>query len=233
MREWDGRERRPKPKELTPMSYDIAFRFQQALDPSALITLPTALHALNAAIEDCRNAGRPQDSDPAVILLARHLGSIASRIERPNVELRRVCMDAIADLRRKPALIALAHKGVAYDERAKKLFHSDGRKALRALADALDLADDSYDLRSNRGGIAVSGEVTLHGTAIYVQLSLGLMGAGREVMFRKVSGRTDFVGERNHWASVHDLLQPARFAARICRELGLARPDQAPDRLVA
>ena len=96
-------------------SYDIAFRFQQALDPSALITLPTALHALNAAIADCRNAGRPHESDPAVILLARHLGDIASHIERPNVELRRACMDAIADLRRKPALIALAHKGVAYD----------------------------------------------------------------------------------------------------------------------
>src|SRR3546814_1882505 len=82
-----------------------------ALDPSSLISLPTALHALNAAIADCRNAGRPHHSDPAVILLARHLGAIASQIERPNVELRRACMDAIAELRCKPALIALAHKG--------------------------------------------------------------------------------------------------------------------------
>ena len=94
------------------MSYDIAFRFQQALDPSALITLPTALHALNAAIEDCRNAGRPQDSDPAVLLLARHLGAIASQIERPNVDLRRACMDAIANLRRKPALMRESPQGL-------------------------------------------------------------------------------------------------------------------------
>jgi hypothetical protein len=215
------------------MSYDIAFRFQQALDPSALITLSTALHALNAAIEDCRNAGRAQEEDPAVVLLARHLGTLAAEIERPNVDLRRACMEAIADLRRKPALIALAHRGVAYDERAKKLFHFDGRKALRALADALGLSDESYDIRSNRGGIAVSGEVTLHGENIYVQLSLGCMGAGREVMFRKVAGRKDYVGDRNNWASVHELLQPARFAARIRRELHLPGSDAGSNLLAA
>ncbi len=215
------------------MSYDIAFRYQQALDPSVLLTLPNALYALNAAIEDCRNAGRPQDSDPAVILLARHLGAIASEIGDSDVELRRACIDAIADIRRKPALIALAHNGVAYDEPAKKLFHSDGRKALRALADALGLAEDSYDLRSNRAGIAVSGEVTLHGASIYVQFSLGVMGRGREVLFRKVAGRRDYVGDRNHWASVEELVQPVRFAARIRRELHLPRSDAAATLLVA
>jgi hypothetical protein len=215
------------------MSYDIAFRFQQALDPSALITLPTALHALNAAITDCRNAGRPHECDPAVILLARHLGTIASRIERPNVELRRACMDAIADLRRKPALIALAHKGVGYDEAAKKLFHSDGRKALKRLADALRLPQGQYDLRSQKGGVAVSGEVTLHSDEVYVQLSLGAMGPGREVMFRKVASREDYVGDRNHFASVHDLILPDTLAARIRRELHLSDPNSSPTRLVA
>ncbi|MGK0491322.1 hypothetical protein [Sphingomonas echinoides] len=215
------------------MSYDLAFRHQQALDPSALLTLPAALYALNAAIDDCHNAGRPQDSDPAIILLARHLGAIASEMGDSDLQLRRACMDAIADIRRKPALIALAHKGVAYDEPAKKLFHTDGRKALRALADALGLPEDSYAIRSNRGGIAVSGEVTLHGMNIYVQLSLGAMGAGREVMFRRVAGRKDYVGDRNNWASVHELVQPARFAARIRRELHLPQSDAAATLLVA
>jgi len=215
------------------MSYDIAFRFQQALDPSALVTLPAALHALKAAIADCRNAGRPHDRDPAVILLARHLGTIASRIEHSDVELRRACMDAIADLRRKPALIALAHKGVAYDEQAKKLFHSDGRKALKRLAGALRLAEGSYDLRSNKGGIAVSGEVTLHGEEVYVQLSLGCMGRGREVMFRRVAGRKDYCGDRNHWADVAELIAPDTFAARIRRDLHLSQSDAAAALLVA
>ncbi|SNS68720.1 hypothetical protein SAMN06295912_11282 [Sphingomonas laterariae] len=215
------------------MSYDIPFRYQQALDPSALITLPNALHALNAAIEDCRNAGRPHDSDPAVILLARHLGTLASQIQRPNSELRVACMEAIADLRRKPALIALANKGVAYDERAKKLFHADGRKALRALADALGLADDGYTITSQRGGAAISGDVMLHADHLYVRLSLDGMGAGREVMFRKVAGRHDFVGERNYWAAVHDFVQPKRLAARIRRDLNLPEPAGATARLAA
>ncbi len=215
------------------MSYDIAFRFQQALDPSALIILPTALHALNAAIEDCRNAGRPHESDPAVILLARHLGAIAEQIDRPDVELRRACMDAIADLRRKPALIALAHKGVAYDAPAKDLFHRDGRRALRRLADALRLPEGGFDIRSVRGGISVSGEVVLHGEEVYVQLSLGCMGRGREIMFRRVAGRKDYCGDRNHWGEIADLMAPDTLAQRIRRELQLSEPDTTPTRLIA
>ncbi|TAJ74142.1 MAG: hypothetical protein EPO45_17235 [Sphingobium sp.] len=215
------------------MSYDIAFRFQQALDPAALTTLPTALHALKAAIADCRNAGLPHESDPAVILLARHLGAIATQSEPPDVELRRACMDAIAELKRKPALIALAHKGVAHDEPAKKLFHREGRKALKRLAGALKLPQGEYDLRSIMAGPAVSGEVILHGAEVYVQLSLGAMGPGRGVMFRKVAGRKDYSGERNHFASVQDLMSPDTLAARIRRELHLSEPDTPPSRLLA
>src|SRR3546814_1178053 len=98
-------------------------------------------------------------------------------------------------MRVKSALAVLAQKGVSYDEQAKKLFHSDGRKALKRLGDALCLADGSYDLRSNKGGIAVSGEIILHGEDIYVQLGLGI-GSGREVMFRRVAGRRDYCGDR-------------------------------------
>ncbi len=214
------------------MSYDVAFRFQQALDPSGLATLPACLHALIAAIKDCRNAGKPGEADPAVILLARHLGAIANGIGSNDIALRQACMDRIADLRGKPALVALAHKGVSYDEPAKKLFHSDGRKALKRLADALCLADGSYDLRSNKGGIAVSGEVILHGEEIYLQLGLGI-GSGREVMFRRVAGRKDYCGDRNHWAAINELLEPDRFAARIRRELHLSDPETPPMRLVA
>lgn len=214
------------------MSYDIAFRFQQAIDPSGLSTLPACLHALIAAIKDCRNAGKPDEADPAVILLARHLGVIAGQMGEDDTVLRRACMDRIADLRGKPALVALAHKGVSYDEQAKKLFHSDGRKVLKRLADALCLADGSYDLRSNKGGIAVSGEITLHGEEIYVQLSLDI-GAGREVMFRRVAGRKDYCGDRNHWAALGELLEPDRFATRIRRELQLTDPGTPPLRLVA
>ncbi|MGN7931786.1 hypothetical protein [Sphingopyxis sp. 22461] len=215
------------------MAYDIALRFQQALDPSSLATLPACLHALSAAIDDCRNAGKADDSDPAVILLARHLGILAATIGGGDSGLRRLCMDQIADLRGKPALVALAHKGVAYDDLAKQQFHADGRKALKRLAAALGLAEGSYDLRSNKGGVAVSGEITLHGDEVYVQLGIGCMGRGREVLFRHVVGRKDYCGDRNHWADIAELMAPDCLAARIRRELHLAAPDTAPTRLVA
>jgi hypothetical protein len=214
-------------------NYDVAYRYQQALDPSALIILPAALHALSAAIEDCRNAGRRHDSDPAVILLARHLGTIAAQTGAADAELRRACMDAIADLLRKPALIALAHTGVAYDERAKRRFHRDARTALVALADALGLPDGSYDIRSNRGPASISGEVMMHGDSLYVRLSIGTVDRGREVLFRKVASRQDHIGERNHWASVAELLNAPGLAARIRRELNLPAPDTGSALLAA
>ena len=144
------------------MSYDVAFRYSQALDPSALITIGTTLHAVHAAITDCRNAGMGIESDPAVILLVRHLSRICET--RPtDAELRRDCMARIAELRNRPMLKTLALRGVAYDEPAKRLFHSEGRTAMRRLAEALDLEDGSFDICSNKAGAAVSGEITLHG----------------------------------------------------------------------
>ena len=215
------------------MTYDVAFRFQQALDPSALTTVQACLHALRAAIKDCRNAGHSGEADPAILLLARHLGAVACATGGEDGQLRRACMERVSDLRGKPALVALAHKGVAYDPLAKQQFHSDARKALRRIADALGLAEDSYDVRSNRGGIAVSGEITLHGEEVYVQVSLGCMGPGREIMFRRVAGRRDYCGDRNHWGAIRELMTPDRFADRLRRELHLMPPACPSARLVA
>jgi hypothetical protein len=55
-------------------------------------------------------------------------------------------------------------KPVAYDGEAKRAFHKHARRRLKQLADALGLAPQNYDLRSNAGGIAVSGEVTIPGS---------------------------------------------------------------------
>ena len=115
------------------MTYDVAYRFQQALDPSALVTIGASLHAITRAIDDCRNAGIAFETDPAVILLARHLASVTAR-QSEDALLKRRCMDRIAELRQHPALLTLAVRGVAHDAAAKGRFHSDGRKALRRLA---------------------------------------------------------------------------------------------------
>ena len=214
------------------MNYDLAFRYSQALDPSALITIGTALHATHAAITDCRNAGLDLERDPAVILLARHLGTVCET-RATDADLRRDCIARIAELRNRPVLKTLAYRGVAHDEPAKRLFHSEGRAAMRRLADALALDEGSFDIRSNKGGPAVSGEVTLHGEDLWAQLSLGLSGPDREVCFRKVQGRDDHLGDRNRWASIRELVDPGRFAARIRRELRLSTSQPVVPRLVA
>ena len=144
----------------SPMPFDLAFRHQQALDPSALTTIATTLHALQAAITDCRNAGADLESDPAVTLLARHFATVCGQRPADRV-LRRSCIDAIAALRRHPALLTLAVRGAGHDEAAKALFHAEGRRALRRLADELDLEETGYDLRSDKGGVAGPGELTL------------------------------------------------------------------------
>lgn len=214
------------------MSYDVAFRHQQALDPSALITVGNSLHAVTAAITDCRNAGVDFETDPAVILLIRHLATVCA--ERPaDADLRRDCMARIADLRNRPMLKTLVLRGVAYDQPAKRLFHSEGRSAMRRLAEALGLGERAFDIRSNKAGPALSGEITLHADTVWVQLSIGPFGPGREVCFRKVCSRQDHIGERNCWASINELLEPDRFAARIRHELRLAAPAPAEPRLVA
>ena len=209
------------------MPYDVAFRHQQALDPSALTTIVAALHAVTTAIDDCRNAGVPFDADPGVLLLARHLGHIAGTGSDDSL-LRRRCEDKMAELKQHPALATLAIRGVAYDAAAKDLFHVEGRAALRRLAAALGLSEGEFDLRSNRGHVSQSGEITLQTDEVRVQLSLTSLGSGHEVNYRRVRGRHDHLGDRARYAMARELLASERFAERLRRELRLTPSAHAP-----
>ena len=210
------------------MNYDIAFRYRRALQPEGLLSIETARDALTDAMKDARNAGIDPERDPAVILLARHLGRIANGedvtlMRALDGEMRSACLAKIDDLRRKPALVALARRGITYDAEAKTAFHREAKSSLRALARELGLGPEDYDLRSNYGGVAVSGEITLHSNQAYVQISLGCMGPGREVMYRRCSGRSDYCGERNYYCDIAKATRPASFAAHITRDLRLER----------
>lgn len=103
-------------------------------------------------------------------------------------------------------------KSVAYDADAKRLFHSRAKSQLRRIAAALGLAPGSYDLRSNRAGIAVSGEITLHGDCLYVQVSQSAMGYHSGILFRNCKGRKDYVGGPNNFASLDLLNRPDELA---------------------
>ncbi len=106
-------------------------------------------------------------------------------------------------------------KRVAYDDDAKREFHLHARRRLRRLADALGLAPGTYDLRSNQGGIAVSGEITLHADQLYVQACQPATGHDSGVMFRTCDGRKDYTGGRNNFASLDLLNDPGQLARTI------------------
>lgn len=121
------------------------------------------------------------------------------------------------------ALKQIMSQPLAYNPQNKALFHKEAKNALRKLAQELGLKPDQYDIRSNQGGIAVSGEVTLHTDkavrfnlndtdhlqmALYIQISKSALGPGREVMFRACEGRQDYTGERNFFAGADVLDNP-------------------------
>jgi hypothetical protein len=86
-------------------------------------------------------------------------------------------------------------KSASYDADQKALFHREAKKRLRQLAVELKLKVGSFDLRSNAGGIAVSGEVTLHHERVYVQVSQSCMGRGSaDILVRSCEGRKDYCG---------------------------------------
>lgn len=103
-------------------------------------------------------------------------------------------------------------KSVAYDAEAKRLFHSRARSQLRRVATALGLEPGSYDLRSSQAGIAVSGEITLHGDHLYVQVSQSALGSHSGILFRTCKGRKDYVGGPNNFASLDLLNRPGELA---------------------
>jgi hypothetical protein len=107
--------------------------------------------------------------------------------------------------------IALSKSKLTYEDDAgegpagsnKKAFHSMGKSVMKAIANALKLPEGSYDIRSNYGGIAVSGEITLHAENIYIQASVGV--AGGSILYRVCKGRKDYSGGWNHWMAISDL----------------------------
>ncbi|WP_267381486.1 MULTISPECIES: hypothetical protein [unclassified Sphingomonas] len=206
------------------MNFDTAHRHQQALDPSALTTIRTTLHAIEQGIIDCRNAGVDPDTDPAVVLLARHLAVVSSNRASEAV-LQAACRRRLGDIERFPALLALAIGGVAYDAAAKDRFHKDGRKALRLLAQALTLAPDSHTVSSWMGDASQSGAVTLVSRVLSVTLRVGGLHEGREVSYRAIKGGVE---QAPHFAAVRVLLDPQRFADRLRRELMVPAIEETP-----
>jgi hypothetical protein len=116
-------------------------------------------------------------------------------------------------------------KPCSYDEKQKLAFHRAARTALKHLAVELGLESGSYDLRSNKGGIAVSGECVLHAEAVYIQANQSVMGIDKGLLIRSCKGREDYTGGPNNFAPLSMLDDPKALATLVRRIVPDVRPD--------
>lgn len=90
-----------------------------------------------------------------------------------------------------------------YNYEAKQMFQQMGMKAMRRLASALKLK--KFEVRFNAGGIAVSGDLTLHGMfddqiGVYITINKGLFSEnGFSFLYRTVKGMEDYSGGSNNY----------------------------------
>ncbi len=103
----------------------------------------------------------------------------------------------------------------SYEPERKRRFHATARARLRQLVAELRLQVGCFDLHSNQGGIAVSGEITLHGEQIYVQVCQPATRADSGILIRTCRGRRDYCGGANHFAPLSLLDDIHALAAQV------------------
>lgn len=103
------------------------------------------------------------------------------------------------------ALLKMSGMQVSCDDVNKGKFHRAAMKTLRDLASKMGLSKDQYDVRSNKGGHAVSGEITLHTDSVYVQICGSFSGNGMQVLYRTCKGRKDYSGGTNNFTALEAL----------------------------
>jgi len=100
---------------------------------------------------------------------------------------------------------------IGYQADKKRQFKLDALYFLRRVAVLMQLQKDEYQIRWNEGGIAVSGDATLHSNDIYIQFSQSRGG----FMWRTCKGQKDYCGGFNRWANWESLLEIETFVERV------------------
>lgn len=94
----------------------------------------------------------------------------------------------------------------------KANMHRDGKAFLKKVAQALDYKLSEVRVSSNMGGIAVSGEVTLHTDELYIWIQGDLFRSGLVLTYRTCKGRDDYCGGANHMLPLEKLVDPENRA---------------------
>lgn len=114
--------------------------------------------------------------------------------------------------------IQIAQIPVAYNETAKKEFLRLGKQVAVSLAQQLGLDKKDYDIRVNKAGIAVSGEVTLHTDCRYIQFGQFCGANDRGFLVRTCKSRKDYAGGQNHyvkWDGLRDMGRLCEFVLNL------------------
>ena len=119
------------------------------------------------------------------------------------------------------------HKSCSYDDAQKRRFHSTARSRLKKLAAELRLPTGSYDIRSNKAGIADSGEVTLHHEGAYIQVGQFALTSHHGILVRTGKGRRDYTGGRNHYLDLNLLDDIPALAAAVHAITGVGQVARA------
>jgi hypothetical protein len=109
-----------------------------------------------------------------------------------------------------------------YHSGVKAAFHTKGKAFLKNLADELNLAPGTFVVRNNKGGPAVSGEVTLHADNIYIQLSQHFgSGSSLKALYRSCKSQKDYGGGQNNIVALVDLADSNRMSifVKACQTL--------------
>ena len=203
------------------MFYDTHYRHNDALHPDALTSIPSALHALNAAVDDCRRAGKSPGDDAAILLLVRNLADVAERCAPSPAELRIRCALDRRDVIDTPALLSIAGNPIAGNDAAKRAFHYQARRALYHLAAAVGIDPDTARINTALGNDASEGATELAHADIGIRVVPSGFLPDHEISFWRCRGGQ--TAGKAHAAPISELLDAAAFDRRLTAAIGSLR----------
>jgi hypothetical protein len=116
--------------------------------------------------------------------------------------------------------VDLVSERIAYDDQKKRKFHRLGKAVLKLVAKELGLTEGLYEIRSNKGGTAVSGEVILHHNRFYIQFYQTAF-LGNCFLYRECDGQDDYCGKTNFFYKYEDLRDLGGFVQKIRKLTGI------------
>lgn len=110
-----------------------------------------------------------------------------------------------------------------YDTNRKDVFARLGKQIAKEIATLLNLPKDTYEIRYNKAGPAVLGDVILHSDNVYIELSPSVTGPW--FYFRECKGKKDYHGGRNINCESVELLDLPKFVSKIRKHIPHFSPE--------